>query len=165
MQNATIFKGVAGCSGAFDLPGMDTTSDAASPCHQQGGNDSVMFMTGNGCSAADLCASGWHVCRSYQEVLAGGAGACPDAGAAVGYFYASAQTGGVNCYANADKDNDVIGCGSTGQGTFPPCAPFSASLSTQFTFVPWNLGPAATQERTNVTKALSGGGGVLCCHD
>jgi hypothetical protein len=119
---------IAGCSGAWSVPGLGMTAAGIQPsCDRQGGNHSV-HADGNGCSALDLCAQGWHICQGFQEVQAK-AGSCADAvpaeTQAPGLFFAVAQhscTNGVCDSASdtcsisgvsptvADNDNDVFGC-------------------------------------------------------
>lgn len=83
---------IAGCSGAWTIPGLSsyapgqapacpeiTPDDTRSPaCRRTAGDDGVN-PEGTDCNAADLCETGWHVCMDAMEVAelsASGCGGC-----------------------------------------------------------------------------------------
>ncbi|MFO0744356.1 MAG: MopE-related protein [Myxococcota bacterium] len=76
---------VAACGGAWDQPGLD----GAPSCSRQAGNHGLK-ASGAGCSAADLCASGWHVCRGPDDFADHAVDGCATA---VDPFYPSFGTG------------------------------------------------------------------------
>ncbi len=150
-QNA--FTHIAGCSGAWDQPGV--TPDTVAPtCGRQGGDDGAK-ADGTGCSSADLCAEGWHVCSTWHEVAAkspsGCAGATPPDAKPKSLFFALRQpsANGSVCGEWGDGYNDVFGCGNLGNGlpADKSCGPLDRVLaSTQpnscgFNEAEPNLGP------------------------
>lgn len=86
------YPDIAGCSGAWTVPGVSLTAPAEAPAcpglatHQtrnpacEGtGDDSIANPTGAGCNVADLCAPGWHVCLDANEVSSASPTACAGA--------------------------------------------------------------------------------------
>ncbi|MBL8924211.1 MAG: hypothetical protein JNJ54_35485 [Myxococcaceae bacterium] len=110
------FAEIAGCSGGWATPGI--TLATVPTCARRSGNTG-MNREGNGCSAADLCAPGWHLCRGKDEVAAKANGSCTDAvpaGAANNsLFFAVVQnsTNNTTCDTSTNH-NDVFGCGNLG---------------------------------------------------
>lgn len=111
---------IAACSGGWSVPGVTPDSVAAS-CNRQAGDDSAN-PSGAGCASADLCATGWHLCDSWEEVAAksptGCAGATPAGAPSKSHFFAIRQpsVNGSVCGAAGSGDNDVFGCGNLGNG-------------------------------------------------
>jgi len=111
---------IAACSGAWTQPGIPPES-VVPTCNRQGGDDGPK-PAGDGCSTADLCATGWHVCDSWEEVAAksptGCAGATPPNAPSKSHFFAIRQSSvnGSVCGAAGSGDNDVFGCGNLGSG-------------------------------------------------
>lgn len=111
---------IAGCSGAWDQPGV-TPDAVTATCGRQGGDDGSK-ADGGGCSAVDLCAAGWHVCDGWWDVAAsspnGCAGAVPAGAAPKSLFFAVRQPSENNsvCGDWGDGFNDVFGCGNLGNG-------------------------------------------------
>lgn len=109
---------IAACEGAFSVPGV-TRAGLAPACGRAGGDDGAN-AEGNGCSAADLCMEGWHVCNGKTEVAAKAPGGCAAAVPAGTpdkmLFFAVAQhsTNGSVCDDASSGDNDVFGCGNLG---------------------------------------------------
>ncbi len=159
------FRDIAACGGGWSLPGLLAATTLTPACARGAGNDSVN-PTGAGCSVADLCQLGWHVCTSPADVAAktGGAG-CAGADIAGAFFVArqSGPGGGV-CAAGG---NDLFGCGGIGSATDPvTCTVLNRSsndLCSSLT-ADWKCGTDGLQEANNVTKT-SGSGGALCCRD
>lgn len=160
--------GLAACEGAWLVPGV--LADAPPRCERAGGNDGVR-SDGVGCSAADLCAIGWHVCRDALDVSTHG-------GAAIGEICTSGPTAdGVTFFATAQPSeresvcdapsptafNDLLGCGDSPQ-LLTNCAPLNAIASAAQPAAGFVMGVNTTEERKNVVKA-PGKGGVLCCRD
>ena len=151
--DSETYAHIAGCSGAWGQPGI--TPDTVQPaCNLQGGDDGPN-PEGEGCSSHDLCAAGWHVCSTLEEVAqkssTGCAGAVPPDAKSKSLFFAIRQpseTGSV-CGAWGDGFNDVFGCGNLGAGLGPDknCGPLDRVLaSTQpdtcgFNEAEPNLGP------------------------
>jgi hypothetical protein len=111
------YPDIAACSGAWSVPGV-TRPDLTPTCGHAAGDDSAN-LDGDGCSAADLCMAGWHVCAGGVEVAAL-AGSCDDAvppGAPdKSLLFAVAQHSVTNivCDDAASETNDVFGCGNLG---------------------------------------------------
>lgn len=126
---------IAGCSGAWELPGI-TPDSVEQTCGGQGGNDGPN-PGGTGCSSPDLCADGWHICITYLEVAknsaTGCAGSTPPDAKSKSLFFAMRQpseTGSV-CGDWGDGFNDVFGCGNLGAGLGPDkkCGPLDRVLA------------------------------------
>lgn len=111
------YPAIAACAGAWSVGGV-TRLDLVPTCDRNGGNDGLN-AEGDGCSAADLCGIGWHVCRGQVEVAARASGGCAQAvppgtpDKSVFYAIAQASLGDLTC-EQADGDNDVFGCGNLG---------------------------------------------------
>jgi hypothetical protein len=115
-ESIASYPAIAGCSGAWAMPGLTATT--APTCARRSGNTG-MNREGNGCSAADLCAPGWHLCRGKDEVAAKANGSCAGAVPAGApnnsLFFAVVQnsTNNTTCDSSANH-NDVFGCGNLG---------------------------------------------------
>lgn len=174
---------IAGCAGGWELPGI--TPESVAPTCGLGAGDDSGNPEGWGCSAPDLCASGWHICATWQEVAArsptGCVGAVPEGAPSKSIFWAIRQpseTGSV-CGGWGDGFNDVFGCGNLGAGLGPDkgCGPLDRVLaSTQPQSCGFNeaeppLGPwecdgddqSHLSEGALVTK--KGCGGTSCSYD
>lgn len=172
---------IAGCSGAWSVPGVRST--LAPACNRAAGDDGAR-TDGAGCSPADICSSGWHVCRDKEEVAAsspdGCAGAVPPGTPANGLLFITRQrsTNNIVCEdrATATGVNDLIGCGNLGTllGAEKNCAPLDHALASQHDGAcdfneaepplgPWVCGASSIRESENVVKERSDLGGVLCC--
>ncbi len=161
--------GIAACDGAWTVPGIFV--ERAPTCERGAGDDGT-FKTGEGCSAQDLCAGGWHVCKGAKDVDAhGGTGKGPcallrdDAGV---IFYATAQPSGGSamCVDDVSMYNDVFGCGDFYLRPDPvSCPPLNTNLTRDRmppAFTTGNTAGNSTVERAVVAKG-PGPGGVLCC--
>src|SRR5262245_3879393 len=62
-QSQTKYPTIAACSGAWTIPGLIANDTLVPRCQRRAGNDGAN-TSGQGCSVADLCAEGWHVCES-----------------------------------------------------------------------------------------------------
>jgi hypothetical protein len=115
---------------------------------------------------SDLCAAGWHVCASPDEVSAAGVDDCLSIDAVDrSYFYIAAVSGpgGRDCGVGL---NNIFGCGNVSVGAGESCAPLNRFAGTPCAFdSAWNCGPDAVEEAANVTKASADRGGALCCRD
>ena len=169
---------IAACAGAWDHPGI-TPDSVVATCGNQGGNSGPK-ASGSGCSSADLCAVGWHVCKGWQEVAQKSPTGCADATPAdakpKSLFFAIRQpsANGTVCGTWGDGFNDVFGCGNLGTTLAPDknCGPLDRVLaSTQpnscgFNEAEPNLGPweclgtgkSDLNEGANVTKKACQGG-------
>ncbi|MDX2022425.1 MAG: hypothetical protein SF187_19470 [Deltaproteobacteria bacterium] len=163
---------IAGCAGAWGRPGLTLEAVRDTWCDRGAGNTGTR-VDGVGCGAADLCASGWHVCHGPVEVDRLSSSLCESIVAiGVSAFFAVAGGGGVggDCAFGQAWANDVRGCGSIGHPEGDGCYPldrrleFSDCLATQGA---WACGGAANhdQEVINVFKPTGDLGGVLCCRD
>lgn len=182
------YPDIAGCAGGFALPGLNR--EAAPSCARIAGDDGPN-PTGVGCRASDLCAEGFHVCRSAGDVRARSRDGC--AGAQDGppdCFWATRQTGPgclqcatgtaldctsrdcrSNCANTANTTNDIFGCGSLGSVPQASCAPLDRSGNNLCTALraPWRCDDppmeADARESEFVVKLGPEAGGVLCCRD
>jgi hypothetical protein len=174
---------IAACAGAWEKPGI-TPDSVQATCGLKGGNSGAN-PAGTGCSAPDLCAAGWHVCRGWQDVAqkssTGCAGAAPADAKPKSLFFALRQPSASKSLCGQDGDgvNDVFGCGNLGATLGPDknCGPLDRVLaSTQpdscgFNEAepglgPWECkGPGASdlKEGENVTKKACQG--ASCSYD
>jgi hypothetical protein len=184
--DAAKYPQIAGCSGGFSVPGL--LGALKSTCGFNSGNNSPN-PSGNGCSAGDLCAPGFHVCRSAADVKAHSPTGCDNAAPSAGLFFATGQssTGCGTCALGNDVNpmvcngcscatdcaqtpltaNDLFGCGSIGTSA-TSCSVLDRTSSNLCADLgpPWSCGNGnGCAEASLVTKAASDGGGVLCCAD
>ncbi len=174
---------IAGCSGGWSVPGVRATLSPI--CNRVSGDDSTN-PSGQGCSVADLCAIGWHVCADKEEVAArspsGCASAVPPGTPNNGLLFITRQrsTNNIVCEdrASATGVNDLIGCGNLGPSldASKNCAPLDRALASQHDgrcdfneaeppLGPWMCGASSIRESENVTKSGPALGGVLCCRN
>jgi hypothetical protein len=170
-RDYVLWPKIAGCAGGFALPGVGP--DLKSVCGLQAG-DSSANPSGIGCSAADLCAAGWHVCRDGVDVAASSptksCEGCVPAGEPRFFLVASGASSMGVCTPDRDGTNDLHGCGGLGEPESPDCAPlerrmgFADCLATSNV---WRCGGVSDslQEASVVTKIGASMGGVLCCRD
>jgi hypothetical protein len=167
---------LAACSGAWTIPGLVAANTHTPQCERRAGNDG-MRPDGQGCSVADLCADGWHVCESLSEVKMSAAsctdGFSPSGGTPV--FFATRQRGSgmgtVTCDPKnaTDGTNNLYGCGNIGSPADASCAPFTRMLRDNDCRLnrPWACEDGQINynvlELADVTKPANARGGVLCC--
>jgi hypothetical protein len=172
------WRRIAGCSGAWSVPGVRSAASRARQCGGAAGNSSEP-PSGPGCSVADLCAAGWHVCEDGEDVRRSSPTGCESAiqprFAAFFLTRAGATAYGL-CAPDTMLDNDVHGCGSYGQAEVAGCQPLNRRLTFAdcLASAPGAEGAAVWAcggpdhhlgEAALVTKATSALGGVLCCLD
>ena len=163
---------IAGCSGAWDQPGLSFDSARVLRCERLAGNNGIR-ASGRGCAAADLCAAGWHVCRGPIEVDRLSPSQCESVvSAGVSAFFAVAGGGSVggDCAFGQNWVNDVRGCGTIGQSEGEGCYPLDRRLDFTdclATLGAWACGGAGQHDKEvlNVFKPTTDLGGVLCCRD
>ncbi len=166
LTDATAFPDIAGCAGAWSESGI---LDVEPSCSRLSGDDSIN-PSGLGCSPEDLCAKGWHVCASPEEVDAAmGGNGCgtdwpPDS------FFAVAMSANNDGDCDPDGTNDLFGCGSAGGGAPASCAPLDRSSGDKCEDLPgtWECPGGlfgSSTEGDDVKKSGPAGGGVLCCRD
>jgi hypothetical protein len=187
-KDALTYPEIAGCAGAFTVPGLNVETPPS--CDRNAGNDGANLL-GAGCGASDLCAVGFHVCRSAPEVAAKSRNGCKGANdSAPGAFFATRQSGPgcmqcatgddpgcdhdacrPGCAPTPELADDLFGCGSTGIVlTNVSCAPLTRNSGNLCSALPssWHCkggANAAHREAAVVAKPESTGGGVLCCAD
>jgi hypothetical protein len=166
---------IAGCAGGWQKPGLTTPRSCAGEVGNSSPNSNGVRCPASGpcvdCSATDLCAEGWHLCKDGQDVLDHSDTGCENilAPGERGIFIAmtGASTDGV---CEKDKQNDLHGCGNLGSPESDQCPPFIRRMGyadCDNTGGVWQCGPSALRlnETKNVTKSNSDLGGVLCCKD
>jgi hypothetical protein len=166
-DNQTQRPSIAGCAGGFQVAGVTTQQSRSPQCNRQAGNDSGN-PGGVGCSVADLCSEGWHVCADAAEVATSGAG-CEASTSTTPEFWLTrqVQTSQGVC-AGSPNVNNITGCGNIGYLTQSSqgCAPLERSMRyVECQGSPsWDCGDITDNlsEAEVVTKS-QGGGGVLCC--
>lgn len=162
LLDEATFPDVAACAGGFWVAGVGAP---VSLCDHQGGDDGPL-PDGMGCSIADLCAEGWHLCASRQEVAAAGLTDC-GAQAWDGQFFATSQSGEGSNTCNDTGTNDVFGCGDVGYADVSGCAPLDRSTGNLCVDVPgaWACMEDAYDEVSHLVKPGPDAGGALCCRD
>lgn len=165
---------IAGCAGAFDQPGvLGGAPDLLPTCGLLAG-DTNRRPDGKDCSAADLCALNWHVCRNGDDVAnhspTGDCEGCVPAGETRFFLVASGASPMGICSPDPLAANDLHGCGGLGQPEDQACAPLSRRMGFADCLATngvWNCGSQDTslREAEMVTKAGTTLGGVLCCKD
>jgi hypothetical protein len=174
LTSLNLYPDIAACDGAWDQKGIVDVAQMPH-CSRQAGNSGVQ-SDGHGCAAADLCASGWHVCNDQHDVANHhGVEACGELGSSGHGFYASRQRGqavtGICAGVGTADSNNVNGCGAgIGVGYMVDvdmCTPLNRRLEAipNGCGLPWDCGTDDQVEGDNVTKSGSSLGGVLCCHD
>ncbi|MDB4982072.1 MAG: hypothetical protein JWM82_2824, partial [Myxococcales bacterium] len=166
------YPDVAACAGGWQIPGFVGPATMSPACGRGGGNDGAR-PNGEGCSVADLCAEGWHVCDGSLE-FATKATDCHDALSTQGdgpAFYGTRQRGpDKTCDpTNQIGTNNVYGCGNFGSPAMAACVPLTRMLRDADckANTPWMCvdGPIDynVMELVDVTKTGPDHGGVLCC--
>ena len=172
-RDYTRWLNIAGCAGAFDQPGVVGSPDLKPTCGLLAG-DSNTRRDGIGCSAADLCAANWHVCRNGHDVAthssSGNCEGCVPAGEPRFFLVASGASPMGICSPDSQESNDLHGCGGLGQPEAQGCAPLSRRMGFADCLATngvWNCGTKddSLQEARVVTKPGISHGGVLCCKD
>ncbi|MCH9687364.1 MAG: hypothetical protein K0V04_38375, partial [Deltaproteobacteria bacterium] len=141
--------GIAACAGGWTEPGLVPVPPPT--CQRLGGDDTVN-PGGAGCSAADLCAEGWHVCETAIEVAARTNQGCADM-VAPGFF-AIAQSGPGNAQCGEGL-NDLFGCGTLGSPLdSASCNPLDHFSGPGCEDLPstWNCGLDGDTEASHVAK-------------
>lgn len=190
--NIGVYKYIAACGGAWDMPGIFNMPVS---CNRQAGNTGVN-AAGTGCTVSDLCAEGWHVCYGKDDVILKNPGGCAGVmdGAVSPVFFTSqmSSVGAFQCSTAANATNDLFGCGDLGcdftsnQVVQDLCAPLVMSSHdlckglrndlncgdwcNHLGKYPglqngWTCGSDGANEALNVTKSVPDQGGVLCCTD
>ena len=178
---------IAACAGAFLVPGV-LSATLAPACGRRAGNDGPL-PDGAGCDAEDLCAPGFHLCRTAAEVADRSPSGCTGAAPAPGQFFITRQsstgcgvcaTGSLladppcddqsctpGCAQTDATSNDVFGCGSTGDAPTAACAPLDRFGNNLCVALPpgWSCGvDGYTEARAVINRSPTTGGG-LCCAD
>jgi hypothetical protein len=165
---------IAGCAGAFQHAGLMGTPDLAPTCSRRAG-DTGLDVAGTGCTAADLCAPGWHICRGSADVAAHSASGGCEGAVAIGeprFFAVAAGASPMGiCSPDLTASNDLHGCGGLGQPEAETCAPLSRRMGFADCLATggvWSCGASDAdnlREAAIVTKPGPAMGGVLCCRD
>ena len=118
-QDFSTYQFIAACSGAWSEGGV-TSSNNNGTCGRAGGNDGNR-ADGQGCSAADLCMEGWHICRGHEEVALRAPNGCGDAVPPgtpdKSLFFAVSQNSTASSQCDdSSNGNDIFGCGNLGSG-------------------------------------------------
>lgn len=162
LLDEATFPNIAACAGGFWVPGVALATPL---CDRQGGNDGPL-ADGMGCTIDDLCAEGWHLCTSRQQVAAAGLGSC-DGPAWGSQFFATGQSGEGANTCNDTGTNDVFGCGDVGYSNISGCAPLNRSTGNLCANLPgaWSCMEDAYDEVSYLVKPGADAGGALCCRD
>jgi hypothetical protein len=201
----TKYPNIAGCSGGWSIPGVLVstpgfapacpgipTYDTLTPACARGAGDDGSNPNGSGCNVADLCAPGWHVCNTAQEVADRSPTGCDGATVAGDplLFFATRQSStgcGVcatgtstsdscnstscvaGCLQTTRTSNDLFGCGNLGAATPTACGAlnrFSNNLCGSLGS-PWSCidNGSGLCEAYVIQKPNPSRGGVMCCRD
>lgn len=179
------YPNIAACSGGWSVPGL--LKAPVPSCGFAAGN-SGPNPKGIGCSAADLCAPGFHVCKGADDVASRSPTGCGLLTEEPNLFFATRQgsTGCAICTLGTGTDpgfcngcscqsgcaqldttaNDLFGCGTV--GNFPAeCGVLDRTSGNQCGALgfPWSCTGDDCGESLSVVKVDATGGGVLCCID
>jgi hypothetical protein len=172
-RDVAHWPNIAGCAGGFDQAGVLGATTLSPMCYLQAG-DTSGNPYGVGCSAADLCALQWHVCRGPSDVAAhsptGDCESCVLAGEPRFFLVAAGASPMGICTPDPEATNDLHGCGGFGEPESDACAPLVRRLGFADCLAShgvWSCGGEADslREAAIVTKPGVGMGGVLCCKD
>jgi hypothetical protein len=161
-----VHPDIAGCSGGFSVAGVLSAAARAPQCGRHAGNHGLE-PSGWGCSVADLCSLGWHVCESAAEVaLKSANGECANDGLG---FWATRQSQDDQRLCIAAGNNNLVGCGvGLGEAPHPSCDPLALELRETHCngSCAWICdGTSVFDEADFVQKYGPEDGGVLCCRD
>ncbi len=181
-----LYPLIAGCSGGWSFPGLIVAP--LPQCNLVSGNTSPN-PSGNGCSAADLCSPGFHVCKGAEDVSFRSPTGCDGVGLAPGFFATRQGSTGcaictlgtitdpdvcngcscaTNCEQNDSTANDLFGCGTLGNAASGNCGVLDLTSGNGCLALgsPWLCeAGGGCNEANAVTKLGPEGGGVLCCAD
>ena len=188
----TRFPLIAGCSGAWSLPGIFPAipSSTLAACATLGNSSVTAPANGSGCASSNLCARGWHICNGGEVTpRTGSMGCAAETAYPASSFFAASVSGtgcGVcalrsgsvtgasctslscvaNCRESGDLNNDFFGCGSLGSLVSGACDGLNRFSGNDCGSLgaPWTCG-GSTQESRTVVKTSAAAGGVLCCRD
>jgi hypothetical protein len=164
--DTATYPDIAACAGGWALPGIVGLTGPA--CGRGGGNDGAN-PNGTGCNAADLCATGFHLCVNAAEVAAKSPSGCTGAVAGTTpVFYVIAQNSSGQAQCTATGTNDIFGCGSLGAPPNANCAPLDEWSGNRCVDLaaPWSCGTTGqNNEGVDVVKPGPASGGVVCCRD
>ena len=172
-HDAVAEPDIAACAGGFQVPGVLGPAANSPACNRVSGNSSVN-PAGTGCSVADLCASGFHVCADAADVTARAKSkVCPsDVGTDPSFFATSQRmTADPVCTSDTSQQNNLAGCTNSLVWTQPAggkgCDPLNGILKVSGCDVApsWECAGTGNDEGAVVTKTDSTAGGVLCCRD
>jgi len=167
------FPNIAACAGAWSVAGVKSVASLNPACGNKGGDDGLL-SGGAGCSVADLCQVGWHVCNSAAEVAssAGIANACSNAALLPAQsFFITRQSGSGSLACDAVGNNDIFGCGDLGTAAqVATCSPLTRTTGSSCSALGggWSCGAIGSfnvTEAQTVVKSSSARGGALCCRD
>jgi hypothetical protein len=168
-RNSNDWPDIAGCAGGFEQAGVVGPPEPA--CNLNAGDTSANPM-GKGCSAADLCAAHWHICRNGSEVALrspSGCEGCVSPGEPRFFLVASGASSFGVCSPDPTEANDLHGCGGLGQPESDGCPPLTRRMGfadCMATDGIWSCGSdVESREAAKVTKTGPALGGVLCCRD
>lgn len=118
-KNVNKYPQIAGCSGAWSVPGLHQPGPS---CSRKSGNNGEN-ASGTGCNVEDLCSEGWHVCLGKDDVKGRSVTGCSgiiDVDDAP-YFFAArtSSSGSFNCTpdtvgSSTTNTDDFFGCGNMG---------------------------------------------------
>lgn len=167
--NSKTEPNIAGCDGGFTVPGVVSAGAQTPQCGRIAGNSSIK-PNGDGCSVADLCAEGWHVCNDGNDVASHAlTHTCPASVSGNGVFWLTRSRWNNQVGCETTDNNNVVGCGVGGLMLVPNnnCGPLTTAIAAVQNAcpAPWNCGNDSSSEAAYATKTGLGSGGVLCCRN
>jgi hypothetical protein len=167
------FANIALCSGGWSVPGVRSPASMVPACDRMSGGTSSN-PSGNGCSVADLCQYGWHVCTDAVDVILKAdntAGVC-SGGIPTNAFFVTRQgdsDGGAAC--DGLGNDDVFGCGASAATGTSNCGALNRYARSKGMGAcdnlsgVWDCGPGPADEALLLTKQTPLNGGAMCCRD
>ena len=167
LRDTAAFPDIAACDGAWSVGGVQV----AAPACSRGAGDDGVNPSGQGCNIEDLCAEGWHVCRSEADTDVHLDSTCAAAATASGFpanaFYTTAQSGSGASACEATGASELFGCGTQGLPPGAGCGVLNAASAAGCAALVsggWSC-PATGMEALSVVKTGQGNGGALCCRN
>lgn len=177
-KNIASYPQIAACVGGWSIPGVATPASFSRACNAQSGNDGEI----EGCTVADTCAVGWHVCKSAAEVryktrneaeeLAVHGTSNTGCDAVNDFetgFFVTRQSGSGYAICGAEGTNDVFGCGSVGSHIQTNCQglqSFTHNLCSKVKQAGFQCSANGGEaEALSITHDTNVEGGAMCCKD
>lgn len=126
------FPDIAACAGPWSVAGIfpAVPPSPAAPCATLGNSSTQAPTDGAGCTASNLCATGWHVCRGGEVLPRTDNRGCAATRFPASTFFA-ASVSGPGCFRCALPAYTVTGARCTNTSCADDCRPSTCALDCQ----------------------------------